>query len=58
MSRSAQLVAHDLQARGGYTSWISHWEDDVDLEAMQRGVDRADALILIMTPGIFHKDRK
>ena len=37
--------------------WLSQWQEDKDEAEMQRGVDQCDALVLIMTPGIFQKDR-
>ena len=53
----AENIAIRLEQRG-YSCWLSQWEEDVDADSMQRGVDNADALLLVMTPGIFHKDRE
>ena len=48
----AENVARELQARG-YEVWFSQWQRNRDEAEMQRGVDHCDALVVIMTPGIF-----
>jgi hypothetical protein len=52
----AENVSNALKGRG-YDVWLSQWETQKDVESMQRGVDDCDVLLLIATPGIFHKDR-
>ena len=52
----AEVVARELRDRG-YEVWLSQWQDNKDEAEMQKGVDQCDALVLIMTPGIFERER-
>ena len=52
----AENIANTLKNHG-YIPWLSNWEDEVDAESMQHAVDDSDAVLLVCSPGIFHKDR-
>ena len=56
----AENIANTL-TNNGYIPWLSNWaskDEDVDEENMQHAVDDSDAVLLLCSPGIFHKDRK
>ena len=56
----ARVLRDDLKALG-FKVWLSQFESaafrPVDKVAMQAGVDRSAMVLLILTPGIFQKDR-
>lgn len=52
----AELLSHL-----GFKIWISQFEEDkgadIDQAGMQSGVERSECMLLLMTHGIFHRDR-
>jgi len=54
------LISQALE-KYGYKIWLSNWKKRdglaIDAEAMKKGIDESSAVILLLTPGIFEKER-
>lgn len=54
------LISQALE-KHGYKIWLSNWKKRdglaIDAKAMKKGIDESEAVILLLTPGIFEKER-
>ena len=45
----------------GYKVWLSQFEVEagrsVNVSAMQRGINDSEMIVVLLTPGVFHRDR-
>ena len=60
VSKHEQYIADKLRVQG-FNVWLSQWQqeagEDIDKEGMHRGIEQSAAVILLLTPGIFHRDQ-
>jgi hypothetical protein len=56
----AYTIGHALR-KVGFKVWLSQFEVEegrsVNVPAMQRGIEKSEMILLLLTPGIFHFDR-
>jgi hypothetical protein len=56
--RSIGLQIADTLADLGFTYWISQHQDNADEDSIQQGIRDSEAIILVLTPGIFAPERR
>ena len=61
MYKDTAVEIAELLSHLGFKIWISQFEEDkgadIDQAGMQSGVERSECMLLLMTHGIFHRDR-
>ena len=61
MYKDTAVEIAELLSHLGFKIWISQFEEDkgadIDQAGMQSGVVRSECMLLLMTHGIFHRDR-
>ena len=56
--RNIGLQIADALADLGFTYWISQHQDNADEDSIQQGIRDSEAIILVLTPGIFAPERR
>ena len=56
--RNTGLQIADALADLGFTYWISQHQDNADEDSIQQGIRDSEAIILVLTPGIFAPERR
>ena len=56
--RNTGLQIVDALADLGFTYWISQHQDNADEDSIQQGIRDSEAIILVLTPGIFAPERR